>query len=212
MKAAMEAVQETHGICEAAHLLHGRHPRSEADQVFAEVLPRRSRKELEKMGAHFLAIKDMAGLCRPYAAQRAGEGAEGGDRHPGSLPHARHQRHQRRLHPARERCAGWMWSIWPSPRMSGSTSQPNLNSIVAALQHTPRDTGLDLGSAERVLRLLGAGARISTRPSTPRRARAMRGLFPRDAGRAVHQSQGAGGIHGARPPLAGDRAHLCGGE
>jgi pyruvate carboxylase len=28
--------------------------------------------------------------------------------------------------------------------MSGSTSQPNLNSVVAALQHTPRDTGLDL--------------------------------------------------------------------
>ena len=28
--------------------------------------------------------------------------------------------------------------------MSGSTAQPNLNSIVAALQHTPRDTGLDL--------------------------------------------------------------------
>ncbi len=27
--------------------------------------------------------------------------------------------------------------------MSGGTSQPNLNSIVAALQHTPRDTGLD---------------------------------------------------------------------
>jgi len=25
-------------------------------------------KELEKMGAHFLAIKDMAGVCRPYAA------------------------------------------------------------------------------------------------------------------------------------------------
>ena len=28
--------------------------------------------------------------------------------------------------------------------MSGSTSQPNLNSIVAALIHTPRQTGLDL--------------------------------------------------------------------
>src|ERR1051325_1293934 len=28
--------------------------------------------------------------------------------------------------------------------MSGSTSQPNLNSIVASLQHTARDTGLDL--------------------------------------------------------------------
>jgi pyruvate carboxylase len=30
--------------------------------------------------------------------------------------------------------------------MSGSTSQPNLNSVVAALQFTKRDTGLDLGS------------------------------------------------------------------
>jgi pyruvate carboxylase len=30
--------------------------------------------------------------------------------------------------------------------MSGSTSQPNLNSVVAALQHAPRDTGLDLGA------------------------------------------------------------------
>ena len=28
--------------------------------------------------------------------------------------------------------------------MSGTTSQPNLNSMVAALQHTERDTGLDL--------------------------------------------------------------------
>ena len=27
-------------------------------------------KELEKMGAHILAIKDMAGLCKPYAAER----------------------------------------------------------------------------------------------------------------------------------------------
>ena len=26
-------------------------------------------KELEKMGAHILAIKDMAGLCKPYAAE-----------------------------------------------------------------------------------------------------------------------------------------------
>ena len=27
-------------------------------------------KELEKLGAHILAIKDMAGLCKPYAAQQ----------------------------------------------------------------------------------------------------------------------------------------------
>jgi pyruvate carboxylase len=30
--------------------------------------------------------------------------------------------------------------------MSGGTSQPNLNAIVAALRNTPRDTGLDLGT------------------------------------------------------------------
>src|SRR5207248_77200 len=30
--------------------------------------------------------------------------------------------------------------------MSGMTSQPNLNSLVAALQHTPRESGLDLNS------------------------------------------------------------------
>src|SRR3954464_13446776 len=64
---AMEAVQETHAICEAAICYTG------------DILdPKRSKyslkyyvklaKELEKMGAHFLAIKDMAGLCRPYAA------------------------------------------------------------------------------------------------------------------------------------------------
>ena len=32
--------------------------------------------------------------------------------------------------------------------MCGSTSQPNLNSVVAALQHTPRDTGIDLAALD----------------------------------------------------------------
>jgi pyruvate carboxylase len=34
--------------------------------------------------------------------------------------------------------------------MSGSTSQPNLNSIVAALEHTPRDTKLPLATLNRL--------------------------------------------------------------
>jgi pyruvate carboxylase len=114
MKAAMEAVQETHAICEAAICYTG------------DILdPKRAKyslkyyvklaKELERMGAHFLAIKDMAGLCRPYAAQRAGEGAQGGNRHPDPFPHARHQRRERRLGPAASD-AGWMSSISRSPR------------------------------------------------------------------------------------------------
>ena len=52
-------------------------------------------KELERMGAHILAIKDMAGLCKPYAAEKLVKALRAGDRHPDPLPHARHQRHQR---------------------------------------------------------------------------------------------------------------------
>src|SRR5262249_702947 len=33
--------------------------------------------------------------------------------------------------------------------MSGSTSQPNMNSLVAALANTPRDTGLDLDTLNK---------------------------------------------------------------
>src|SRR5207244_12058684 len=67
LRVAMEAVQETHAICEAAVCYTG------------DILdPKRAKyslkyyiklaRELERMGAHFLAIKDMAGLCRPFAA------------------------------------------------------------------------------------------------------------------------------------------------
>src|SRR5580700_7142464 len=34
--------------------------------------------------------------------------------------------------------------------MSGTTSQPNLNSLVAALQRTPRDSHLDLDALNRL--------------------------------------------------------------
>ena len=53
--------------------------------------------------------------------------------------------------------------------MSGTTSQPNLNSIVAALQHTPRDTGLDLEALNEFSDYWEARARPTTRRSTPRR-------------------------------------------
>ena len=49
-------------------LLHRRHPRSRRARNIRSKYYVKLAKELEKMGAHFLAIKDMAGLCRPYAA------------------------------------------------------------------------------------------------------------------------------------------------
>ena len=68
MKAAMEAVQDTHGICEGALCYTGDildPTRTKYSLKYYVSLA----KELEKMGAHMLAIKDMAGLCRPYAAK-----------------------------------------------------------------------------------------------------------------------------------------------
>ena len=69
MKVAIDAVRESGAICEAAICYTG------------DVLdPKRTKysldyyvqlaKQLEKLGAHMLAVKDMAGLCKPFAAGR----------------------------------------------------------------------------------------------------------------------------------------------
>ena len=75
LQVAMEAVQDTHADLRGGDLLHRRHPRSEARTKYSLKYYVKLAKELEQMGAHFLAIKDMAGLCRPYAAHAAGQGA-----------------------------------------------------------------------------------------------------------------------------------------
>ncbi len=69
MQVAMDAVLETGALCEAAICYTGDildPERTKYDLKYYVELA----KELEKMGAHILAIKDMAGLCKPYAAER----------------------------------------------------------------------------------------------------------------------------------------------
>ena len=95
MTVAMDAVRKTGKICEAAICYTGDISDPTPQQVPALLL-RRLAKELEKMGAHILAIKDMAGLLKPYGRLQAGEGAQGGDRHPGPPAHPRHLRQRRR--------------------------------------------------------------------------------------------------------------------
>jgi pyruvate carboxylase len=100
-------------------------------------------KELERMGAHFLAIKDMAGLCRPYAAHKLVKALK----EEVGLPIHFHTHDTSGIAAAsvlRAADAGVDIVDLALASMSGSTSQPNLNSVVAALQHTPRDTQLDL--------------------------------------------------------------------
>src|SRR5437588_9100204 len=100
-------------------------------------------KELERMGAHFLAIKDMAGLCRPYAAHALVKALK----EEIGIPIHFHTHDTSGIAAAsvlQASDAGVDIVDLALASMSGSTSQPNLNSIVAALQNTPRQTGLDL--------------------------------------------------------------------
>jgi pyruvate carboxylase len=142
LRVAMDAVQETHAVCEAAICYTGDILDERRDK-FSLAYYVRLAKELERMGAHFLAIKDMAGLCRPYAALKLVKTL----REEVGLPIHFHTHDTSGIAAAsilRAADAGVNVVDLAIASMSGSTSQPNLNSIVAALQHTPRDTKLDL--------------------------------------------------------------------
>ena len=68
MKVAIEAVRDkTDAICEAAICYTGDILDPKRDEVRLKYYVKMA-KELVKMGTHILAIKDMAGLCKPYAA------------------------------------------------------------------------------------------------------------------------------------------------
>src|ERR1035441_5285032 len=64
-----QAVRKTHSVCEAAICYTGDILDPKRDKYPLAYYVKMA-KELERMGAHVLAIKDMAGLCRPYAAEK----------------------------------------------------------------------------------------------------------------------------------------------
>ncbi|MSU64262.1 MAG: pyruvate carboxylase [Pedosphaera sp.] len=142
LKVAMEAVHETHAVCEAAICYTGDIldvTRAKYSLKYYVKLAR----ELQKMGAHIIAIKDMAGLCRPYAAKALVKALK----EEINLPIHFHTHDTSGISSAsiiQATEAGVDIVDLAIASMSGSTSQPNLNSIVAALRNTPSDTGLDL--------------------------------------------------------------------
>lgn len=142
LEVAIAAVQETHAICEAAICYTG-DILDPARTKYSLKYYIKLAKELEKMGAHFLAVKDMAGLCRPFAARALVKALK----EEIGLPVHFHTHDTSGINSAsilKASEAGVDIVDLAIASMSGSTSQPNLNSIVAALTHTPRDTGLDL--------------------------------------------------------------------
>ncbi|TDU67205.1 pyruvate carboxylase [Prosthecobacter fusiformis] len=142
LTAAMDAVREdTSSICEGTLCYTGDILDPKRDKYDLKYYVRLA-KELEKMGAHMLCIKDMAGLVRPYAARKLVKALKDEV----GIPIHFHTHDTSGLNAAsiiEAAEAGVDVADAAIASMSGGTSQPNLNSIVAALQHTPRDTGLD---------------------------------------------------------------------
>jgi len=142
MKASMQAVRKTRSVCEAAICYTGDILDPKRDKYPLQYYVRMA-QELEKMGAHILAIKDMAGLCKPYAAEKLVKAL----RQEVGIPIHFHTHDTSGINASsilKAADAGVHVADGAVASMSGQTSQPNLNSIVAALRHTKRDSGIDL--------------------------------------------------------------------
>jgi pyruvate carboxylase len=149
MKVAIEAVRnETSAICEAAICYTGDILDPKRTKYSLQYYVKLA-KELVKMGTHVLGIKDMAGLCKPYAAYALVKAL----RDEVDVPIHFHTHDTSGLNAAsvlRAADAGVDVADGALASMSGMTSQPNLNSIVAALANTERDTGLNLEALNRL--------------------------------------------------------------
>ncbi len=141
MRVAMDAVIETGKICEGTICYTGDildPDRAKYDLRYYVAMA----KKLEAAGAHILGLKDMAGLLKPAAARKLVSTlkAEVG------LPVHFHTHDTSGLAGATVLAAAEAGADAIDAAMdalSGGTSQPCLGSIVEALRHTDRDTGLD---------------------------------------------------------------------
>jgi pyruvate carboxylase len=142
MRVAMDAVNEAGRICEGTICYTGDildPARAKYDVAYYV----RMAKALEKAGAHVLGLKDMAGLLKPAAASmliRVVKEEVG-------LPIHFHT-HDTSGFAASSLLAAAEAGVdavdAAMDAFSGGTSQPCLGSLVEALRHTPRDTGLDM--------------------------------------------------------------------
>ncbi|MCZ7676445.1 MAG: pyruvate carboxylase [Roseovarius sp.] len=143
MRVAMDAVLDTGRICEAAICYTGdiHDPdRAKYDLKYYVGMAR----ELEAAGAHVLGLKDMAGLLKPAAAKALVTALK----NELSIPVHFHTHDTSGIAGASILAAadaGVDAADAAMDALSGGTAQPCLGSIVEALAHTGRDTGLDIG-------------------------------------------------------------------
>jgi pyruvate carboxylase len=149
LKVAMETVVEkTPSLCEAAVCFTGDFTDSNEEKYVLGYYVELA-KELEKMGAHILAIKDMAGLCHPLAASKLVKTL----RNEVGIPIHFHTHDSSGISSSsiiKAVEAGVDVVDLAISSLSGCTSQPNLNSIVHALRNAPRSTGLDVDALNQL--------------------------------------------------------------
>ncbi|MGO3031734.1 MAG: pyruvate carboxylase, partial [Microbacterium gubbeenense] len=145
MRPAIDAVRQTGTSVAEVALCYTGDLLNPAEDLYTLDYYVRLAERMVDAGAHILAIKDMAGLLRPAAAAKLVTAL----RREFDLPVHLH------THDTAGGQLGTLLSASAagadavdaaSATMAGTTSQPSLSSLVAALAHTNRDTGLDLQS------------------------------------------------------------------
>ena len=151
MKNAIDSVRKVGGIAEACICYTGELLREEKHRAAGEISKfdinyyKDLARQLVNEGADIIAIKDMAGLLRPYAAEL--------------LVHELRSEVDLPIHfHTHDTAGGQMASYLKAAEagvdivdcafsaMSGVTSQPSLEGMVAALENTERSTGLDFAA------------------------------------------------------------------
>lgn len=146
LKLAIEAVNKTNAIAEAAVCYSGDILDAMRDKYTLKYYVDLA-KQLEKLGAHMLAIKDMAGLLKPYAAKK--------------LVKALRQEIGIPIHFHTHDCPGGQIASYLMAAeegvdvvdcafapLAGVTAQPSLNALVEAMRFGDRDTGLDFDALQ----------------------------------------------------------------
>ena len=142
MEVAMDEVLKQDKICQATICYTGDILDPKRDKYTLDYYVKMA-KELEHRGAHMLAIKDMSGLLKPYAAKKLVSTLKQEIGIPIQLhTHDTTGNQVAALLLAAE--AGVDAVDCAISSMAGMTSQPSLNAVVAAMKDTERDTGLDL--------------------------------------------------------------------
>jgi pyruvate carboxylase len=141
MQISIDAVREVGGIAEVAICYTGDILDKSKNKYTLDYYLDKAVK-IEEAGAHILGIKDMAGLLKPYAAYQLVKALKERISIPIHLhTHDTTGNGVATILMATEAGVDIVDTAFSS--MSGLTSQPALNAVVAALKNTNRDTGLN---------------------------------------------------------------------